>query len=166
MVILGIDPGTARCGYGLVDDAKGQLNLIECGLVETPASSPLTDRLQSIHARIRQLIDMRHPEAVAVEELFFANNAKTALAVGQARGVVLLAAAASGVPVAEYTPLQVKQAVTGYGRADKEQVRAMVKTILNLADLKGHDDASDALAIAICHAFSARLSEKLRSAAR
>lgn len=166
MVILGIDPGTARCGYGLIDEAEGRLVQIECGLIETPPAKPLLDRLQAIHEGISKLIDENSPGAIAVEELFFANNAKTAIAVGQARGVILLAAALKGVEVAEYTPLQVKQAVTGYGRADKEQVRSMVKTILNLADLKGHDDASDALAIAICHAFSARLNEKLRRAAR
>ncbi len=166
MVILGIDPGTARCGYGLINDAKGRLSLIECGLIETPPNSPLTDRLLTIHTRLLELIDGQNPGSVAVEELFFASNAKTALSVGQARGVILLAAATSGVPVAEYTPLQVKQAVTGYGRADKEQVRSMVKTILKLQDLKGHDDASDALAIAICHAFSARMTDKLGSATR
>lgn len=166
MVILGIDPGTARCGYGLISDTKGRLGLIECGLIETPPNSPLTNRLQTIHTRLLELIDGQNPETVAVEELFFASNVKTALSVGQARGVILLAAALKGVPVAEYTPLQVKQAVTGYGRADKEQVRSMVKTILNLSELKGHDDASDALAIAICHVFSARMTEKLGSAAR
>lgn len=164
MVIMGIDPGTARCGYGVIEQTGGSLRLLECGLIDTPAGTPAADRLSGIFSKLNNLIEAHAPAAVAVEELFYGNNAKTAISVGQARGVVLLAAATHDVETAEYTPPQIKLAVTGYGKADKEQVRAMVKTILNLRELKGHDDMSDALAVAICHAFSCRMAGKIGSA--
>ena len=166
MVILGIDPGTARCGYGLIDETSGALKLIDCGLIETTPETSDADRLNAIFTSLNDLIARHRPAAVAVEKLFYGNNSRTAMAVGQARGVILLAAATHGVETAEYTPVQVKQAVSGYGAADKHQVKAMVKTLLNLKELTGHDDTSDALAIAICHAFSRRMVDRIGSAAK
>ncbi len=166
MVILGIDPGTARCGYGIIKEDGSSLLLVECGLIETPPGTRDADRLTAIYDRLSGLLTLHKPQAIAVEQLFYGNNSRTAMAVGQARGVILLAAALSGIDTAEYTPVQVKQAVSGYGAADKQQVKAMVKTLLNLKELKGHDDVSDALAVAICHAFSRRLIGKIGSAAQ
>lgn len=166
MIILGIDPGTARCGYGIIEEDGPSLRLVECGLIETPPATPDTDRLAVIYNRLSELLARFKPAAIAVEQLFYGNNSRTAMAVGQARGVVLLAAALSGLETAEYTPVQVKQAVSGYGAADKQQVKAMVKTLLHLNELKGHDDVSDALAVAICHAFSRRMAGKIGSVAR
>jgi crossover junction endodeoxyribonuclease RuvC len=163
MVILGIDPGTARCGYGVIEENGSSLKLVDCGLIAAPPESSDTDRLIAIYHRITELMTRFQPEAVAVEQLFYGNNSRTAMAVGQARGVILLAAALGGLQTAEYAPVQVKQAVSGYGAADKQQVKSMVKTILNLKELKGHDDISDALAVAICHAFSRRMIGKIGS---
>ena len=160
MVILGIDPGTARCGYGLIEEDGSSLRLVDCGLIETPAGTAAADRLTAIFNRLTELLTRFKPDAVAVEQLFYGKNSRTAMAVGQARGVILLAAALGGLQTAEYTPVQVKQAVSGYGAADKQQVKAMVKTLLNLKELKGHDDISDALAVAICHAFNYRMAGK------
>ncbi|MDO4542337.1 MAG: crossover junction endodeoxyribonuclease RuvC [Bacillota bacterium] len=151
MTILGIDPGTAICGYGVVKKDNYRFSLVDYGVVNTPATMALEDRLVRIYDGIRELIRKYSPEEMAVEELFFNNNAKTALSVGHARGVVLLAGAHSSVPIFEYTPLQVKQGIVGYGRADKKQVQFMVKTMLNMSDIPRPDDAADALAIAICH---------------
>ncbi len=164
MIILGIDPGTARCGFGVIEQDGGALTLLECGLIDTPAGTPTSHRLTAIYSRLNELIVTHKPVAVAVEELFYGNNAKTAIAVGQARGVILLAAAHNGVETAEYTPPQIKLAVTGYGKADKGQVRSMVKTVLNLKELGGPDDVSDAVAVALCHAFSCRLTARIGSA--
>jgi len=164
MIILGIDPGTARCGFGVVEQDRGDLRLLDCGLIDTPAGTPAGHRLTAIYSRLTELINTYKPAAVAVEELFYGNNAKTAIAVGQARGVILLAAAHHSIATAEYTPPQVKLAVTGYGKADKEQVRSMVKTVLNLKELRGPDDTSDAVAVALCHAFSCRLTDRIGSA--
>lgn len=151
MIILGIDPGTAICGYGVVEKENYNFKLLDYGAVNTPAGMALEDRLVRIYDGITALIKKYHPEEMAVEELFFNNNAKTALSVGHARGVVLLAGAHQHIPVYEYTPLQVKQNVVGYGRADKGQVQYMVKTVLNMREIPKPDDAADALAIAICH---------------
>ncbi len=164
MIILGIDPGTARCGYGLIKEDGNSLRLVECGLIETPPGTSDADRLTAIYNRLSELLTHFKPEAIAVEQLFYGNNSRTAMAVGQARGVILLAAALSGLETAEYTPVQVKQAVSGYGAADKQQVKAMVITLLNLKELKGHDDISDALAVAICHAFSRKMTGKIGGA--
>jgi len=161
MLTLGVDPGTATTGYGLVSGTGDRLSLIECGVVATLAEEALPRRLQTIYAGLTSIIRRYHPEAAAVEELFFSRNARTALAVGQARGVALLAAAHAGLPVYEYTPLQVKQAVAGYGRADKEQVQAMVRVLLGLDHIPQPDDAADAVAIAICHLFSFGLQQRL-----
>lgn len=154
MLTLGIDPGTARMGFGLVADGD-QLSVVEFGVFETSSSAPMTDRLLELHRSVSALITSHRPDALAVEQLFFARNVTTAIAVGQARGVVLLAAAQAGIPVAEYTPSEVKQAVAGYGKADKPQMQEMVRLILRLDDIPRPDDAADALAIAVCHAQTA-----------
>lgn len=155
---MGIDPGTARMGWGVVEStANGQsLRLVAYGVVETPHSLPLTRRLLMLHQGLTQLIKTHMPESAAVEELFFLRNVTTGIAVGQAQGVILLALAQAGLPVAEYTPREVKQSVTGYGNADKKQMQEMVRITLNLATRPQPDDAADALAIAICHAFMGR----------
>lgn len=157
MRTLGLDPGTATTGFGLIDAQGERLSLVECGVLTTPAGDPLPRRLQTIYAGVRQLIERRHPAEVAVEELFFSRNVRTALAVGHARGVILLAAADAGLPIFEYTPLQVKQAVTGYGQADKRQVQRMVQVLLHLEAIPQPDDAADAVAIALCHQHSTLL---------
>jgi len=166
MLVLGIDPGTAITGYGLVRDEDGELALITCGVVTTSADQPLPDRLAIIYERLSGLIAEHRPQAVAVEQLFFSRNVRTALAVGQARGVALLAAAHASVPVYEYTPLQVKQAIVGYGRADKPQVQEMVRLVLKLDAVPQPDDAADAVAVAVCHLHSVRLLDLLASRER
>jgi crossover junction endodeoxyribonuclease RuvC len=153
-VTLGIDPGTATMGYGVIvgDTAP---RAIDYGVIETPADADMPVRLKEIYAGMLELLERFHPDVVAVEQLFFARNVTTALTVGQARGVILLAAAQHNVPVTEYTPMQVKQAVVGYGKADKHQMQEMVRIILNLRSQPKPDDAADALAIALCQAQSA-----------
>jgi crossover junction endodeoxyribonuclease RuvC len=157
MLILGIDPGTAIMGYGLVAQQGNRLKQIKYGVIRTEAALPLAARLLQLHQGLEQLIQAYQPDAVAVEELFFNKNTRTALAVGQARGVILLAAEQAGLEIAEYTPLQVKQSVVGYGRAEKRQIQEMVKLLLCLTEIPKPDDAADALAIAICHAHSRKL---------
>ena len=157
MIAVGIDPGTARTGYGLVRETEAGLSLVTYGVIETPAGSPLPQRLQTIYRELRSLLTLHSPQAGAVEKLFFARNVTTAMTVGQARGVAMLALADAGVTVAEYTPLEVKQAVAGYGRADKPQMQAMVRMLLELDEAPRPDDAADALAVAICHLHSARM---------
>lgn len=154
MIILGIDPGTATTGYGVVKKEKGNVKHVAHGCILTKPSSSLEERLQIIFKELTELIDKFKPETVAVEELFFASNAKTAISVGHARGVILLACSQKKLSVWEYTPLQVKQAVCGYGRGDKQQIQKMVKTLLSLEEIPRPDDAADGLAIAICHAHS------------
>ncbi len=161
MLTLGIDPGTAITGYGLVEGRGDRLTLVECGILTTPAGEPLPRRLQAIYNGLTHLVQEKRPDNAAVEQLFFSQNARTALAVGHARGVALLAVTMMGLPVFEYTPLQVKQAVTGYGRASKEQVQSMVRVLLGLDTIPQPDDAADAVAIAICHLQSFTLREKL-----
>jgi crossover junction endodeoxyribonuclease RuvC len=156
MIIIGVDPGTATTGYGIIRKDGQKHTLIKYGCVLTPANTPLCDRLDVIFDELSALIDEFQPEHIAVEELFFAANSKTAIAVGQARGVILLAGKKKGLSVHEYTPLEVKMALTGYGRADKNQIQQMVKTLLSLKEIPKPDDAADALAIAICHANSFR----------
>lgn len=163
MIILGIDPGTARCGYGVISDEKGGLSLIECGLIETAPADDAGIRLKHIFERACELIQRFSPEVVSIEQLFYGSNVSTALAVGQARGVVLLAAASHGVKVAEYTPLQVKQIVVGYGKAEKHQVQYMVQTLLKMSKPPTPDDTSDALAVAICYAHSRRMMDKVEA---
>jgi len=155
MTILGIDPGYAIVGTGVIDHTANQFKLIEAKAITTEASTPFDKRLREIYAGVSTLITRHRPVAMAIEKLFFNTNAKTAIDVAQARGVILLAAAQAGVPVYEYTPLQVKQSVVGYGRAEKRQVQDMVKLLLHLNACPKPDDVADALAIAICHAHSA-----------
>jgi crossover junction endodeoxyribonuclease RuvC len=157
VVILGIDPGTANTGYGVVARAGGRLVALDGGVIETSARAPLAARLTEIHARVTELIAEHGPEAVAVEDLYFGTNARSAFAVGQARGVVMLAAGQAGLDCVSYTPQQVKGAVCGSGRAAKDQVQRMVQAVLALAELPTPDHASDALAVAICHANAAPL---------
>lgn len=161
MLVLGVDPGTATTGYGLVEERAGHLVALDYGVIRTSNDLLPADRLLGIYEELSRLIRAHSPEAVAVEELFFNRNVQTALAVGQARGVVLLAAASAGLPVAEYTPPQVKQAVAGYGGADKHQMQAMVKLVLGLPEPPRPDDAADALAVAICCVHSRGLELRL-----
>ena len=157
MRVLGIDPGTAITGYGVVGEVQGELQPLAFGVIKTPADQALPQRLQSIYRAISNLAEEWKPTAAAVEELFFSRNVRTAMSVGHARGVTLLALANAGLDVAEYTPLAIKQAVTGYGNADKAQMQEMVRLLLRLDKVPRPDDAADALAVAICHLHSARL---------
>lgn len=154
MIILGIDPGTAITGYGVVEYTGNKFKLIEYGVIRSAKSEELAVRINKIFVGMNEIIDKYKPDQFAVEELFFNKNVKTALSVGHARGVIMLAAHLKGLKIYEYTPLQVKQAVVGYGRAEKKQVQFMVKAILNLSDVPKPDDAADALAVAICHGHS------------
>lgn len=157
MVVLGIDPGTAHTGYGVVLSRGSRLAALDGGVIETRAGVPLERRLVDIHERVCALIDEYQPLAVAVEDLYFGRNVHSALAVGQARGVVLLAAGSAGLPCFSYTPQQVKQAVCGSGGAAKDQVQRMVGALLSLPEPPRPDHAADALAVAICHANGAPL---------
>lgn len=154
MKILGIDPGIAIVGYGMIEYQSGRFGVIDYGAVTTKAGMKLSDRLRNIYEDINILIERFQPDAFAVEELFFNTNVTTGIAVAHGRGVIVLAAAVQNVPIFEYTPLQVKQGVAGYGRADKAQVQRMVKSLLNLSAIPKPDDVSDALAVAICHAHA------------
>jgi crossover junction endodeoxyribonuclease RuvC len=156
VIVLGIDPGTAAMGYGIIERRGSRLRMIDTGVLETSSREGLPDRLLAIHRFVVDLIELHRPDLVAVERLFFSKNAQTAFAVGQARGVVLLAGAAAGLPIREATPNEVKTAVTGYGAADKEQVGRMVATVLSLAAVPRPDDAADALAVAIWAANAER----------
>ncbi len=151
VLAMGIDPGTAILGYGLVREDDHQLSLVEFGAVRTASSLSMPERLCQLYDELREIIARHSPDVVVIEELFFSKNVRTALAVGQARGAAILAAAKSEIQVREYTPLQVKQAVVGYGRAAKEQVQAMIRSLLDIRE-KLSADAADALAVAICHA--------------
>jgi crossover junction endodeoxyribonuclease RuvC len=166
VIILGIDPGTATTGYGVItEDAAGEARLVRYGVIQTPAGVPMPERLLIIHREAAVLIREHAPDAVAVEALFFGRNVTTALTVGQARGVVLLAAAQAGLPVYEYKPAEVKQALAGYGGADKRQMQEMVRILLGLSEIPRPDDAADAVAVAICHLHSARLQKLMDEAA-
>lgn len=162
MLVLGIDPGLATTGYGLVANDGPGLSLIDCGVFVTGPELPLGQRLYSLHRQLADLIKRHRPEAVAVEELFFSRNARTAMIVGHARGVILLTIAESGVPAFEYTPLQVKDAIVGYGRASKAQVQKTLRVFLGTDDYPRPDDAADAVAVAICHIHSVRLASLLQ----
>jgi crossover junction endodeoxyribonuclease RuvC len=164
MIVVGIDPGTANTGYGVVARQGGRMVALAGGVVQTsPASDPAA-RLAAIHARVGELLDEHRPEALAVEELYFGVNVRSAFAVGQARGVVLLAAGQRGIPCWSYTPQQIKGAVCGSGRAAKDQVQRMVQTLLSLEEPPRPDHAADALAVAICHANSAPMRRALAGA--
>jgi len=157
MKILGIDPGIARTGWGIVEAENAKLKTQNYGCIETLKTQSIEERLQILYEQLSIIITEEKPDAMAIEELFFNTNAKTALVVGQARGVILLAAAQAKIQIAVYTPLQVKIAVTGYGRAEKSQVGQMVKTLLKLPSVPKPDDTADALAIALTHAFSHKM---------
>lgn len=153
-VYLGIDPGIADTGFGVISEYNGKLTCLAYGSIKTAAGRPLNERLVDLHLNLVKIIERFKPDLVGVEELFFCNNAKTALIVGQARGVVLLTTKLHHLPLLEFSPLQVKQAVSTYGKADKLQVQRMVKMLLNLKEIPKPDDAADALAVAICAASS------------
>jgi len=161
MRVLGIDPGIARTGWGIIEVENGKLRAESFGCIETSSKKEVHTRLEEIYLEILRLIKKYSPDAIAIEELFFGSNAKTAFVVGQARGVILLAGSQKKLPVTVYTPLQVKIAVTGYGRAEKMQIGKMVKTILNLQKIPKPDDTTDALAVGLTHLFSRRMGEKL-----
>jgi crossover junction endodeoxyribonuclease RuvC len=164
VIVLGIDPGVANCGYGIVAHDRGRLVALDGGVVETPARQDPGARLAVIHARVGELMDGYRPDAVAVEDLYFGVNVRSAFAVGQARGVVILAAGQRAIACASYTPQQVKAAVCGSGRAAKDQVQRMVQTLLALPELPRPDHAADALAVAICHANAAPLASAISEA--
>ncbi len=155
--ILGIDPGTGICGFGVVDFALHKKpRMVTAGVIATPAHTPLSDRLLDIYDSLNQIIDETHPDEVSIEKLYFNQNITTGISVAEARGVVLLVMKQHNLPVAEYTPLQIKQSLTGYGRADKKQMQEMVRQFLNMKDIVKPDDAADALAAAITHAMMTR----------
>jgi crossover junction endodeoxyribonuclease RuvC len=159
--VLGIDPGIAIVGFGFVDKLGSSLKPVQYGAITTEAGTPVEVRLQQIYHALQELIARYEPTAMAVEKLFFNRNVTTAFTVGQARGIILLAAAEAGIKVAEYTPLQVKQAVVGYGKAEKHQVQEMVKMLLKLQKIPKPDDVADAIAIAICHANASEMNSRL-----
>ena len=164
MIVIGIDPGTALTGFGIVEEtANGHLTAIQYGAIETSAEQTLDKRLQIIYQALSKILILHRPQTGAVEKLFFQRNVRTAMSVGQARGVAMLALAEAGVEVAEYTPMQVKQAVTGYGSADKNQVQQMVRAILSLETAPQPDDVADALAVAICHINSNRWEKMIQA---
>ncbi|HVV66917.1 MAG TPA: crossover junction endodeoxyribonuclease RuvC [Candidatus Saccharimonadales bacterium] len=158
MRILGIDPGTGILGFGVIDSEKGKTQMIDAGVIRTPVKEDDAVRLQTIFEEITDIIADTKPEIMAIEKLYFAQNVTTAMTVSQARGVVLLAGQQAGLKIYEYTPLQIKQALTGYGRAEKKQIQEMVRVILKLKDIPKPDDCADALAAAITHTMTMRLS--------
>src|SRR4051812_8862342 len=164
MRTLGIDPGTAIMGWGVVDEAGGVLSLVAYGALTTPAGMPAPDRLVLLYDGLQTVLREHKPDTVAIEELFFGKNVNTAISVGQARGVALLALAQAGVPIHEYKPTEVKQAVAGYGGADKKQMQEMVRMTLKLASIPRPDDAADAIAIAICHTYTAPMLRRIADA--
>ena len=155
MIILGIDPGVATVGFGVIEAQRGRNRLIQYGTITTPAGIPLSDRLIQLHRDMEELLELFHPDEVAVEELFFSKNITTGIAVAHGRGVLLLAVAEKQIPVFEYTPMQVKQSVVGYGKAEKRQVMDMTRRLLHMERTPRPDDAADALALALCHSRSA-----------
>ncbi len=156
MRILGIDPGTGLLGFGVIEVCKGKLQLVDGGVIRTPVKEDDAVRLQTIFEELTDIIAQTKPKEMAVEKLFFAQNVTTAMTVAQARGVVLLCGKQAGLKIAEYTPLQIKMALTSYGRADKKQVQEMVRVLLNLKEVPTPDDCADALAAAICHSMTMR----------
>ncbi len=162
MRILGIDPGIAIVGYGIVDVKGNSISMVEYGCITTSSKSSLPDRLFFIMNEMTDIINEFKPDEMAIEELFFNKNTKTAITVAQARGVEILAARQAGLEIYEYTPLQIKQGVVGYGRAEKQQVQEMVKILLNLSERPKPDDAADALAVGICHSLSHRFKDLYR----
>ena len=162
LIILGIDPGLAIVGYGIIESKGNHLRLIEYGAITTEKEQSFPSRICEVYDGVQYLLEKFQPDAIAIEELFFNKNVKTALQVAHARGVALLAAAKYTPALYEYTPLQIKQAIVGYGRADKQQMQQMVKVLLNMEDIARPDDAADALAAAICHAHSSNMRIEFR----
>jgi crossover junction endodeoxyribonuclease RuvC len=159
MLVIGIDPGTAITGYGLVrEEQDGKLTVVDYGVIQTSAKMPMPQRLLRLYNELKTITLLHRPESGAVEKLFFQKNVRTAISVGQGRGVAILALAEAEMPIAEYTPLEIKQAVAGYGGADKAQMQYMVKALLGLDEIPKPDDAADALAVAVCHIHQARFS--------
>ena len=154
MRILGIDPGYGITGFGVIDSQRGQNRLVQCGAITTPAGMPFSARLEIIYEDMRKLLELAKPDAVAIEELFFGQNVTTGIGVAQSRGVILLAIRQAGLEVTSYKPMQVKQALVGYGNATKHQMQDMTKRLLHLQEMPKPDDAADAIAIALCHARS------------
>ena len=163
MRVLGIDPGTAITGYAIVEEERGNLQLIDIGVINTPAKTPLPSRLQQIYRGLQDVITAQQPQSAAVEQVFFSKNVRTAMSVGHARGVTLLALADANLSIAEYTPMQIKQAVTGYGNAGKRQIQEMVRMLLNLREIPRPDDAADAAAVAICYLHRIKLDSLLET---
>ena len=158
MLVVGIDPGTATTGYGFVRELPdSSLEAVDYGVILTDPNQPMSERLLILFDQLNNLLLLHHPDSGAVEKLFFQRNVTTAISVGQARGVILLAMEQSRIPIEEYSPLEIKQAVAGYGRAQKSQIQHMVRALLGLSEIPRPDDAADALAIAICHLHSARM---------
>lgn len=157
MRILGIDPGTGILGFGVIEVDNGVLRLIDAGVIKTPAHTPLDERLEDIYDSLTEVIKLNHPNVMSIEKLFFARNVTTAMSVSHARGVAMLAGKKNKLIISEYTPLQIKQTVTGYGRADKKQVQEMVKLQLKLKEAPKPDDCADALAVAITHYLMTRV---------
>lgn len=162
MVILGIDPGLALVGYGVIKFEKGKITLLECGVIKTEAGTPFPRRLSIIHESMKDLIAKFSPDCIAFEELFSGKNVKTVIQVAQARGAAMAAAFGTGAELYEYTPMQIKQAVVGYGRAEKKQVQEMVRLLLGMDKIIRPDDAADAVACAICHSQIGKFSETFR----
>ncbi|MBA3531488.1 MAG: crossover junction endodeoxyribonuclease RuvC [Ardenticatenales bacterium] len=162
--VLGIDPGTALVGWGVVEGEGQELRLVEYGTIRTAAHTPLAERITLIYEQLNEILERFQPDGVGIEQLFFARNVTTALPVAHARGVMLLAVHQRALPLAEFTPMQVKQAVTGYGGADKKQMQQMVRLLLGLADIPRPDDAADAVAIAICYHHTVRYTRLTNSA--
>lgn len=161
MRTIGIDPGTATTGWGVLDEQNGTLHAVGYGVVKTPAGDEPASRLLVLHQELTEILQTHRPDAAAIEELFFSRNVTTALAVGQARGVIMLTLAMAGVPISEYKPRVVKQTVSGYGGAEKRQMQEMVRLTLNLTAIPRPDDAADALAIAMCHAYTAPMMRRI-----
>lgn len=157
MRILGVDPGTAITGFGVIDCEGDKFKFVDAGVIRTPKEQPMNERLMTVYDEMKELIAEFKPDVMSIELLFFARNVTTAMTVGQSRGIVMLAATQANIPVFEYTPMQVKQAVTGYGKADKKQIQEMVKTLLKLDAVPKPDDAADGLAIAITHAGQTKI---------
>lgn len=162
MVILGIDPGIAIMGYGLINLDGNRIQVIENGVLTTSSKTPTPKRLKILYDNLEKIIEEHRPDEFAIEELFFNQNVKTAITVGHARGIQILCAENNNLPIYEYTPLQIKQAITGYGRASKKQMQLTVATLLNLKEIPKPDDAADALAVALCHGLSQRFKEQFR----
>ncbi|HEY69035.1 MAG TPA: crossover junction endodeoxyribonuclease RuvC [Anaerolineae bacterium] len=166
MLVIGIDPGTASTGYGVIRHRQdGGLELVDYGVIATPAGDPMPDRLCCLHEKLCELLALHQPESGAVEKLYYQRNVSTAISVGQARGVSLLAFAQASIPVDEYNPRVIKQSVTGYGSAEKRQVQEMVRSLLGMQELPRPDDAADALAVAICHLHASQTRQRMEDMA-